>query len=352
MRVAEGRVGTAASTALDSLEFWMNPSRLSAFLLLAVVASAASGCSRSTLAPADGATPERDIGVLGDAGTVDTVSPLPDVPDVFVPSFPTPPRSAELDRLYCSLDNGQLVRSAVMAGACLNLSMAGVLDDAARGFVYGPMMQGGYGRATLGNCDLLACLAAAPDCAAAEACDLARQRGPCDPNVDVARCDGNVLEACQWDGAGASWLAVQDCTRMGSVCQELNCGGMECRREAVCAGTTPVERCGFYDTCIGDAAFRCAAGGWSSQTTAAFAIDCSELIEDGTCRETAVGGEAPGATCLPVDAECQQNFGDGFVCNLDGTMQICLFGRLEQIDCNDFGFSSCADGFFAQRCVP
>ena len=289
----------------------------------------------------DASTPPSDAAPGSDA------APTPDASWPPASDIPTPPRTDDLDRLYCGLDNGQLVAAALRAGACLDVVPAGILDEAARGFVFGEMMTASYYPVTFGNCELLSCLARAADCAAAEACNEARFGEPCD-NFQ-RRCDGDVLEACTWVGDEYRYLDAQNCTRLGATCVEDDIDG---RPSARCEGAPPTGDCGFYGACDGDIARRC-TDPFGDGDGASFDIDCAQIVEGGTCVETAVGGEAPGPTCLPADFECTPSFAEGFSCLDDSRMSICLYGRVLELDCRDYGYAGCGDGdaFFSTRCV-
>jgi len=85
-------------------------------------------------------------------------------------------------------------------------------------------------------------------------------------------------------------------------------------------------------------------------------IDCSELVEGGTCAQVAVGGEAPGPTCTVEASDCTNAFAEGFACDPDqGILSVCLYGRIQQVRCADVGLSTCIeDGSFFNRvrCIP
>jgi len=334
-------------------------------LAVVVLVFATVGCSRLGLerdaTSEDGGPSGADVGsdvVIGDVA-VDAVpgddapvavdaTPSPDAALPPVPPIPTPERSTALDALYCGLDNGQLVAAALRAGACLDVPPAGILNEAARGFVFGEMMTSGYYPVTYGNCELLLCLARATDCDAAAACNEARIGEPCGDYERV--CDGDELRACIWTGEETRMVAVQNCERMGGRCEDRDVDG---RPQARCVGAPPTGDCGFYGQCDGDIARRC-TDPFGDGEAAAFDVDCAELVDGGTCVETAVGGEAPGPTCLPADYECTPSFAEGFECLDDSRMNICLFGRIVELDCADYGYSTCGrgDAFFTTRCLP
>jgi len=125
----------------------------------------------------------------------------------------------DLETLYCELTDGTLVRAAIWASACLDLSMAGILDEAARGFVHGNVLTDAYAPVTYGNCDMLSCLAQVNTCADAEQC-LSLVRGEaCENDSFARRCNGQILEACQWNGTSNQWVRIQECQRLGAVCE-------------------------------------------------------------------------------------------------------------------------------------
>ncbi len=328
------------------------------------------GCSRSPVNAgsdaAGGTVDARGVGGVpgrGDVGGADATAvpdadamPDADDPDAdateLVPpvvDIATPERSDALDALYCELENGHLVQAALRGAACLDLSVAGVFDDASRGFVWGEMLRSGYAPVTLGYCELLRCLSNAGSCDEALACDAARRGGACEANT--SRCDGDVLEVCDWTGEGYELIRVQECDRMGGRCVEIPCDGADCPERATCVGPEQTEVCGYYGRCDGDLLRRCLEPDPETGLPSEVTIDCSQLVEDGTCVEVAVGGEAPGPACLSRTASCQPSFAEGFACTGRATMSLCLYGEVIEIDCTEYGYSSCSDGgFFGARC--
>ncbi|MBH25542.1 MAG: hypothetical protein CMH57_14050 [Myxococcales bacterium] len=323
------------------------------------VALIATGCGRT------GHDVHGEAVVQGDAGGVDaSMSDLggggqdalperdapPATPDTAegpppAPPLPTPERSAEVDRLYCELDNGQLVRAALRAAACLDASLPGVLDDASRGFLYGEVMASGYAPVTLGNCDLLKCLDRVTDCAQAQACQDAVAGAACEDNYRF-RCDGTRLVGCLPDRERVfRETVVQDCARQGAACEVFG------EREAGCVGEPTEEPCPYYGTCAGDAIRRCTGARFGEGAATQVEIPCDELVADGICVETPVGGEAPGPACASPEQACTNGFAEGFECTGETTMSVCLYGSIIDIDCADYGYTSCAaDGFFSIRC--
>lgn len=282
-----------------------------------------------------------------DMTAVDT-TPAPDTAEDTNPGH----TATGLDLLYCELDNTLLLQSALRAGACLEgAAVAGVLDDAARGFVYGEIMTSGYSALTYGNCDFLACLANANSCTEAQACDDARVKELCSDTPYATRCSGNHLEICRWQSEEIyRWVRVQDCTRIeGGECQQ------EDVERAYCVGPVSIDSCpGYYGGCDGDDLIRCVGDRPDTNTVSEIRIDCSELVEGGTCIETAVGGEAPGPTCSLSEPECTNAFAEGFACDeATGTIEVCLYGQIVSVSCTDSGYSGCETGsFFGVRCVP
>ena len=263
------------------------------------VAMVATGCSRTGF---DDGEPDAEIDEVDASGDT-MVDPTPnadsntmvdvgaDIGPRPAPPIDTPNRSDALNQLYCELDNGHLVQAALRAHACLGVSIAGVMEDAARGFVGGEMLQSTYGRATLGNCDFLACLNNAENCAQARDCEDQRVLGQCDINDRYMRCDGTWLDVCNWDGEDYHWTRIQDCSRLNAVCEE--CEGDRCFPQADCVFEESGEACeGYYGWCDGDVLRRC-----QDFETSSGAIPCDQLVEDGVCGEAPVGGEAPGPIC-------------------------------------------------------
>jgi hypothetical protein len=287
--------------------------------------------------PDSGITPGTDTGAATDA-TDPVESELRPAPDL-----PTPERSDELDLLYCSLSSGQLVQAGLRAAACLEQSLAGVLDDASRGFVYGSMMASGYAKFTYGNCDVLRCLNNATDCEQARACDEERYGDFCEEYQ--FRCTGNTLQQCLWNGDLGRWTSVQDCTRQGAACSQFD------ENNAGCVGPVEAANCSFYGTCEGNDLVRCTGERFNGEPATEVRIPCNQLVEDGKCIETPVGGEAPGPACAAAETECVNSFADGFGCVDDNTLSICLYGRIVDISCTDFGYTRCGDdGFFSAGC--
>ncbi len=288
-----------------------------------------------------------------DTGAADVaVDPAGDTDEPLRPApvVPGPERSAALDELYCRLDNGQIVQAALRAAACFGEPTVSLLEDATRGLVNGPMLESGYFRGSYGDCEYLACLNNAVDCAEAEACRAARVDGPCTAS-DTTRCDGNDLYLCQYDGLGFVWFKVQSCERVGGVC-ETTCAGDGCQPFAGCSIEAEPAQCGYYGSCEGDTMIRC-PGRAFAPGSGAVRIPCGELVEGGTCAEFSVGGELPGPACVAPDLGCAPGFGDGFECTSLTTLTVCLFGRLVDVDCPEYGYSTCrADGLGMARCIP
>jgi hypothetical protein len=262
------------------------------------------------------------------------------------PAIPTPPRSAALSALMCDLDNDQLVAAALRGGACLDASVAGALEEAARGFVFDETTYYTYAPTTFGSCRFLRCLAAAPDCEAAQACDAARWGEPCEPAQ--ARCDGQTLEYCLWTGEEYRWAQTQDCERAAARCSEDGAG------RAACVPTEPAASCErFIGECNGNQSPRCMGPDPGTGAYATVLIDCDQVVSGGVCSEEPIGGEFPGPLCRSADGACNPAFAEGFGCEGEGTMSYCLFGELRTLRCSDYGYTRCADGgFFDTRCVP
>jgi hypothetical protein len=288
-----------------------------------------------------------------DTGAADVaVDPAGDTGETLRPAplVPGPERSEALDELYCRLDNGQLIQAALRAAACLDQPAVALLEDTTRGLVFGSMLEAGYFKGSYGDCEYLACLNNAVDCAEAEACRSARVGEPCSAS-DTTRCDGDDLELCQYDGLQFVWLKVQSCERLGGVC-EVGCVGEGCQPAAGCSFEAEPAECGYYGSCEGDTMVRC-AGRAFVPGSGAVRIPCNELVEGGTCAEFSVGGEAPGPACVAADRDCEPGFGDGFDCTSRTTMTACLFGRRVDVDCAEYGYSACrADEFNTARCEP
>lgn len=287
--------------------------------------------------------------------STNTTTDAPNITDAIITDIATPPLMSDaLKNLYCGLDNETLVKSALRAGACLDISVAGVLDDAARGFVYGEMLRSGYGKATYGNCDFLVCLANAEGCEGAMRCEEARRGEVCEEGYG-SRCDGDFLEVCDWVGEESRWVRVQDCGRMGAECRAEVCEGEDCYPFASCQGAVQTTVCDeyYYGSCDGDILRRCSRDG-SGRVGTEVGIDCGELVVGGTCVETAVGGEAPGPTCTHLDRVCTNGFATGFACDeATGNIDVCLYGEIVTFNCVSEGYSGCVSGdFFGVRCVP
>ncbi len=290
---------------------------------------------------------------VADLGRFEDASPTPDVPLVApetglqpAPSIRTPQRSMEMNQLYCELENGHLVQAALRAAACLDISAAGILDDAARGFVPGELVNYGYAPATFGGCEFLVCLSNAVSCDEAQACDDARRSGDCDFG---RRCSGDTLQQCNWTGEENAWLDVMECERIGGTCAEDGCQGANCTPWATCRTGDAVDFCEPYGRCAGDRIVRCLEG-YDVLPSNEVVIECDELVAGGTCIEVPVGGEFPGPSCSSPTPECFPAFGEGFQC--DGTeMSLCLFGEIIEVDCQNYGYNGCEDdGFFGVRC--
>lgn len=125
-------------------------------------------------------------------------------------------------------------------------------------------------------------------------------------------------------------------------------------RTASCQGPVQSECSFFYGRCDGDVLSRCTGQDLAEGLATEVRVDCSELVEDGTCVETAVGGEAPGPACSIANAECTNSFAEGFACDPEsGRIDICVYGEVQSIGCEDYGYSGCDEGqFFGTRCVP
>lgn len=292
---------------------------------------------------ADGTNAPRDA--AGDASAADagddaSPEPLP------APAIPTPPRSAALSALMCDLDNGELVAAALRGGACLDASVAGALEDAARGFVFDQTTYYTYAPTTYGSCRFLRCLAAAPDCVAARACDAARWGEPCE--AGQARCDGDTLEYCLWTGEEYRWAQTQDCERAAASCREDGGG------RAACVAAEPGPSCDrFVGECNGTQSPRCMGPDPETGAYSAVLIDCDQVVSGGVCSEEPIGGEFPGPLCRSGNGACNPAFAEGFGCEGDDTMSYCLFGELRTLRCSDYGYGRCEDGgFYATRCVP
>ena len=81
-------------------------------------------------------------------------------------------------------------------------------------------------------------------------------------------------------------------------------------------------------------------------------IPCGELVDDGTCIETPIGGEFPGPACSSPARRCTNSFAAGFSCGDDGALTLCLYGEVIEIQCQDYGYADCEEGqFFDTRCV-
>jgi len=296
----------------------------------------------------DTATPNDIVSVDTAPPSDTTPTPSPEVPDP-APEWAEPTRSAATDALYCGLSGGQMVQGALRAHACLQeVYLVGILDDAARGFVWGDMMMGGYFSATYGDCNFLLCLNNADNCEQAAQCVQARQGASCDDFLASTACDGSSLQVCMEDGRGAVFTDVQDCARAGGRCVQADCEAPDCDRpSAWCEMERTTAICdSFYGSCDGDNLIRCSYADPSTQLLGLTVIPCDELVENGTCREFAVGGEAPGPACVARDSDCSVGMVEGFEC-LDGTtLQYCLFGQQRTLRCTDYGYSRCTQEDF------
>ncbi|MEO1271074.1 MAG: hypothetical protein AAFX99_23535, partial [Myxococcota bacterium] len=155
--------------------------------------------------------------------------------------------------------------------------------------------------------------------------------------------------ACRPDGEQMyRETVVQDCARQNAVCEVFG------EQRAGCVGEITEEPfCAYYGECEGNAIRRCTGERRNDGITTATQVDipCGELVEDGICIETSVGGEVPGPACSSPEMECNNGFAEGFVCTGATTMSVCLYGSIIDIDCTDYGYTSCVDdGFFSIRC--
>jgi hypothetical protein len=294
-----------------------------------------------------------DTSSPNDIGSVDTTppsdttpTPNPGGPDP-APEWAEPTRSAATDALYCGLSGGQMVQGALRAHACLqDVYVVGMLDDAARGFVWGEVMQSGYFSATYGDCNFLVCLNNADNCEQAVQCAEARQGANCEALGASSSCDGSTLQVCMEVGREGVLTDVQDCARAGGRCVQADCEAPDCNRPSAWCELprTTAECASYYGACDGDNLVRCSPADPSTETLGLTVIPCNELVENGTCREFAVGGEVPAPACVRRDSDCSVGTSEGFQCLDETTLQYCLFGERRTLRCTDYGYARCAQG--------
>ncbi|MFT6395465.1 MAG: hypothetical protein ACJAYU_000207 [Bradymonadia bacterium] len=290
---------------------------------------------------------ETDVGLdAPDAPTVVDVEPTESALEP-APEIDTPRRSEELDALYCGLQNGHLVKAGLRAAACLAVPIAGVMDDASRGFVPGELLTYGYAPATYGGCEFLVCLSNADNCEDARVCETERTSGEC--GGSGRRCDGNLMQECLWVEDQFQWIDVIECARIDGACVEEGCVGANCTPWATCEVEDSLDFCDPFGRCDGDAIVRCLQGSGDAPASEV-RIECGELVRDGTCFDVPIGGEFPGPSCLSSEAVCTPAFAEGFAC--EGTrISLCLFGEIAEFDCQSYGYEGCEDeGFFGVRC--
>ncbi|MCA9565240.1 MAG: hypothetical protein KC561_17200, partial [Myxococcales bacterium] len=283
--------------------------------------------------------------------------------DISVPSqgIHTPEQTDDFQRRICGLDNAEIIAGALRAGACLDAPVAGILEDAARGLVFGRMLTDGYGSWLYGNCEFLSCLAFAQDCEEAEACNEARYGHNClgDDCARIScsggyRCDGSTLQLCEYDQQAEDgfWVDAQNCRLLSAECQETTCTEENCWNNASCVrGNEVVIPTGGYGECLNGEVIRPFDSPGGPGVGLTERIQCDQLAEGATCSEVSVGGEVPGPMCLVEEPECDPQFGDS-TCNEDGTISLCLYGEYVSVDCADYGYRACdGQGFYTTRCV-
>lgn len=342
--------------------------RANAAFAALLLAMAACGTTDALPVPVSGQDTSHDADAAdGSAAASDTVGPAEETsrdaedegpleprPPRAAPALPTPARSDRTARLFCGLDNGQLVQGALRGAACLGLSTAAALDDLARGPFFGEVLLSGYERATYGACEFLRCLNDATDCEAAERCALEHRGDPCEYVRDVSRCDGGTLQNCLFDGVSYRWFATTGCERVGAECLQTSCAvGESCELRATCVGPEMTEACPYYGACEGDSLVRCLPAQAAPFSALRVTVPCGEVAEGATCIETPVGGELPGPTCAVPEPDCVNAF-PNTSCADDTNLTLCLFGRRVTVDCVAYGYTRCnaSESGFNSRCMP
>lgn len=230
----------------------------------------------------------------------------------------------------CNLGEEDLVEGAVRLGACGISDAPTVISGWFELQLALPKQSLNPGWVT--DCNVLRCAAESADCAALEACLMARD-GEC-PDGPLDGCLGT--EICRRDlrGGEEHWVPWGDCATLGGTCVMEPTSG---DREIAACEIPGNPGSGYGQTWCDRDELVVTLGGESVR------LACSEYLPGTVCREIRFAGEFPGVACGYPSPECDEFLSGSVSCEGDAAL-LCVGGRTERYECVDAGYSGCESG--------